>query len=95
MPADVKINIANTSLPEKPFGDLFYLIEETKSGCHQPEGILWIKTGRGWSHERRVSVLDVFPTILELMEIVCSSSGSHPRKGRSLVSDWSGAAAPA
>jgi hypothetical protein len=95
MPADVKINIANTSFPEKPFGDLFYLIEETKSGCHQPEGILWIKTGRGWSHERKVSVLDVFPTILELMEIVCSSSGSHPRKGRSLVSDWSGAAAPA
>ncbi|MGH6916893.1 MAG: hypothetical protein ACREJ0_04225 [Geminicoccaceae bacterium] len=95
IPPDAKIIIGNPSLHEKPFNDFFYLIDETKSGCHRPEGVLWFKTGRGRSHERKASVLDVFPTILDFMEVAYSPSGSHPHKGRSLISDWSVAHASA
>jgi Type I phosphodiesterase / nucleotide pyrophosphatase len=89
VPSDAKISIGNPATTEGLFRDFFYLIEETKSGCHHPEGVLWFKTGRGKFHERKASVLDVFPTVLDFMEVSHSPSESDPRKGRSLISDWS------
>jgi len=51
------------------FARHFYLIEGMKSGCHDPEGCLWIQSpsGRGVVHEGLVSILDVLPTQLGLM----------------------------
>lgn len=45
------------------FFDLFYQIDGMKSGCHHPDGILWIATGDG-RDMGRCSILDIFPTIL-------------------------------
>ena len=49
---------------EVPFFDAFYEIDEIKSGCHHPDGVLWFRTGEHRVHEEKVSVLDVFPTLL-------------------------------
>ena len=45
------------------FFDLFYQIDGMKSGCHHPDGILWIATGEG-RDMGRCSILDIFPTVL-------------------------------
>jgi hypothetical protein len=45
------------------FFDLFYQIDGMKSGCHHPDGILWLATGEG-RNAGRCSILDIFPTIL-------------------------------
>ncbi len=63
------------------FFDHFYQIDETKSGCHHPDGILWFKTGVHRVHESRVSVLDVLPTLLDHFGSSCG--GALP--GRSLI----------
>jgi hypothetical protein len=89
-PPDAKITIDTPARVERPFSEFFYLIEETKSGYHHPEGVLWFKTGQGRRHEQKVSILDIFPTILDLMDINYSRSEAHPIKGRSLVADWAG-----
>lgn len=64
-----------------PFFDLFYEIEALKSGCHHPDGCLWIRRGKHVVHKEKVSILDVFPTILDLFGL--DQSGCM---GRSLAS---------
>ncbi len=51
------------------FFDLFYAIDAIKSGCHHPDGVLWIRTGRHAVHRERVSILDIAPTICELIGV--------------------------
>jgi hypothetical protein len=54
-----------------PFFDLFYQLEDSKSGMHHPDGMLWVKTpGRGHrKHEGRVPLASVAPALLRLMEM--------------------------
>lgn len=69
----------NTTVPEnaqmvvngeqQPFFKTFYQIEETKSGCHHPDGVLWVKTGNHKVYPEKVSILDWFPTVLEHFEV--------------------------
>lgn len=66
-----------------PFSTLLYRIDATKSGRHHPDGALWIGDGRHARHETPVSILDVFPTLLDLMGI--EPSGNNGRRGTSLV----------
>jgi arylsulfatase A-like enzyme len=40
-----------------------------KSGCHHPEGVLWVRTGRHAVHSERVSILDVAPTVCDLLRL--------------------------
>lgn len=47
----------------------FYRINETKSGCHHPDGVLWFKTGNHQIMEKYASILDVFPTVCDLMAV--------------------------
>jgi hypothetical protein len=65
-----------------PFFDLFYQIDGVKSGCHHPDGILWIASGEGVDRGR-CSILDIFPTIL------AAFGKSHllpeDRRGKSLL----------
>ncbi|WP_156839642.1 alkaline phosphatase family protein [Novosphingobium aquimarinum] len=52
-----------------PFGSLFYQIEAIKSGRHHPDGCLWIQTGAHRRFEERPSILDILPTMLELLGV--------------------------
>ncbi|MEZ5659050.1 MAG: alkaline phosphatase family protein [Burkholderiaceae bacterium] len=52
-------------------GDFFYLMDAVKSGCHHPQGLLWIRSAR---HDldvsrQQVSILDILPTVLSLMQV--------------------------
>jgi len=49
--------------------EFFYRISEVKSGCHHPDGVLWLRTGAHDVMENKVSILDVFPTILDVMGV--------------------------
>jgi hypothetical protein len=86
---EAKITLGGASRIEKSFGELFYLIDETKSGGHHPEGVLWFKTGQAKHHKRKISILDIFPTILDFMEVGPSSEMHAEVKGHSLMRDWS------
>lgn len=45
------------------FGKHFYLIDGMKSGCHHPEGMLWIRNGTG-QDAGQCSILDIMPTVM-------------------------------
>lgn len=63
-------------------GDLLYAMDGTKSGCHHPEGALWIRTGNHSRHREHVSILDIFPTMTDLLGIETRNS---ERRGHSLI----------
>ena len=64
------------------FGDIAYKIDATKSGWHHPAGALWFRTGNHEKHETPVSILDIFPTMLDLLGI---KNTMNDRTGKSLV----------
>lgn len=54
-----------------PFFDLFYQIEEIKSGMHHPDGILWIRHP-SLEHSvqtEKVSLQTIAPTVLNLLDV--------------------------
>jgi hypothetical protein len=63
------------------FYDYFYQIEETKSGCHHPDGVLWIKSGTHKTHEEKASILDLLPTMLDYF----GCSADEKLSGKSLL----------
>lgn len=65
------------------FGSAFYQIEAIKSGRHHPAGMLWIQNGEHQRHSAPVSILDIFPTLLDLHGVTGALSEEH--RGRSLV----------
>ncbi|MBT5047956.1 MAG: hypothetical protein HOM58_05595 [Rhodospirillaceae bacterium] len=67
---------------ETEFFDLFYKIDEIKSGCHHPDGVLWFKLGDHKVHPDKVSILDVLPTLLEIYGVKRSLSAMQ---GHSLM----------
>ena len=64
------------------FSDVMYKIDATKSGRHHPAGALWFRTGTHASHEKPVSILDIFPTTLDLLGI---ENPTRDRTGVSLI----------
>ncbi len=64
------------------FGDLAYKIDATKSGRHHPAGAVWFRTGAHRVHDASVSILDIFPTALDLMRI---GPAPEDRTGTSLI----------
>ena len=57
-----------------PFARHFYQIDGMKSGCHDPEGCLWIQqpagsARRGRVHDQLVSILDSLPTQLAMLGV--------------------------
>jgi hypothetical protein len=71
--------------PEVRFGELFFQLDAIKSGKHHPQGALWFRTGRHTRHDQTVSILDVFPTLLEFYG--CQLPNDPPRTGRSLLDE--------
>jgi hypothetical protein len=66
------------------FFDLFYSIDAIKSGRHHPDGVLWLRTGRHTVHPEPVSILDIAPTIYDLIGVGELVDGDGLR-GASLV----------
>ncbi len=64
------------------FSDIAYKIDATKSGRHHPAGALWFRTGSHAKHEKPVSILDIFPTTLDLLGI---ENPTTDRNGKSLI----------
>jgi hypothetical protein len=69
---------------EASFKDFFYKIPATKNGRHVVTGSLWIQSPQPKVHDRAVSILDVFPTVLDFLG-ASSSAGSVSLKGHSLA----------
>ena len=63
------------------FSDIAYKIDATKSGRHHPAGALWFRTGTHSRHETPVSILDIFPTTLDLLGV---DNSTTDRTGTSL-----------
>ena len=70
IPRNAILKIAN-SKKSIPFFNIFYKIEDMKSGMHHPDGILWIRkpSCQHSIHQDKVSLLAIAPTILELLDI--------------------------
>jgi hypothetical protein len=81
VPQNAELQIGNRS---RPYWDVFYKIDELKSGRHHPDGCLWFKTGRHDVCAEKVSILDVLPTIAAAFRIAPPT-----RHGRALF-DWGG-----
>ena len=62
--------------------DIAYKIDATKSGRHHPAGALWFRTGHHSKHETPVSILDIFPTMLDLLGV---TNPAGERTGKSLI----------
>jgi hypothetical protein len=65
------------------FFDLLYAIDAVKSARHHPEGVLWLRTGEHAVHNEPVSILDIAPTIYDLMGV-----GNGAVRGTSLVTNF-------
>jgi hypothetical protein len=54
-----------------PFFDVFYQLEEMKSGMHNPDGILWIRMPEKGHrlHPGKVPLATLAPTILQLLSL--------------------------
>ena len=68
---------------EVRFGDMLYMIDALKSGCHHPQGALWIGGSKGRQFDSEVSILDVYPTILDMLGVAAPASGE--KRGASLL----------
>jgi hypothetical protein len=66
--ADAVIQLSDTgSIRSLRFFDLFYQIEQIKSGRHHPDGCFWVGTGVHRAHPGKISILDVCPTLLGML----------------------------
>jgi hypothetical protein len=61
-----RILVADGSGRSFEFDEIFYRIEEIKSGRHHPQGCLWIRTGAHNRHVEMASILDILPTVLDM-----------------------------
>jgi hypothetical protein len=76
VPSDAQLEFSVAGRREAvPYEQVFSLVEETKSGYHHPDGVLWIKSGTHRRHQEKVSILDVLPTVLGWLGFAQSSPG--------------------
>lgn len=72
--------IVSSAIPEFgcKFFDIFYRIDDLKSGRHHPDGCLWIQSGKHRQHADKVSILDILPTICKLLNVPISGYVGRP-----------------
>jgi hypothetical protein len=51
------------------FFEVLYAVDAVKSGRHHPERVLWVHTGEHAIHSGPASILDIAPTIYDLMGV--------------------------
>jgi hypothetical protein len=83
-PASADLMILDAHGAALPFGDFFYAIDATKSGCHHPSGALWVAGSNHHKIKEPVSILDIFPTTLDLLGV--ERENDLERTGVSLAS---------
>ncbi|WP_342618747.1 hypothetical protein [Rhodoferax sp. GW822-FHT02A01] len=66
--SDAQLNLG-VGQSATPFFGVFYRIEEIKSGRHHPDGCFWVKSGRHTQHPQKVSILDIAPTLLGMLQV--------------------------
>jgi Type I phosphodiesterase / nucleotide pyrophosphatase len=88
-PATIDLAISRSHGSAAPFSDFFYAIDATKSGCHHPAGALWFSGNSHHKVSAPVSILDVFPTTLDLLNI--DRGNDAERTGVSLMPHLVGA----
>lgn len=66
---DNAVMVHRRSGKQERFYEVFYRMEAIKSGRHHRDGVLWIKTGKHQAHTDRVSILEIFPTVLDLLNV--------------------------
>ncbi len=71
-----------TNAPPIKFFEPFYQIEGMKSGRHHPDGCLWIRRGTHHVADKKVSILDVLPTVLAHFGVPAATYS-----GRSLIGE--------
>ncbi|MGA3403349.1 MAG: hypothetical protein ABSC95_29390, partial [Acetobacteraceae bacterium] len=50
-----------------------------------PDSVLWFKTGQHRVAPQPVSILDLFPTLLDYFAVPVPRNGGYVREGRSLL----------
>jgi hypothetical protein len=73
-----RIITSNSSDTSFDYYEVFYRINETKSGRHHPDGCLWIRNGKHERHQEKVSILDILPTILAMYDLPTYDYAGHP-----------------
>ena len=55
----------------RPFFDVFYQADGTKSGMHHPDGVLWIRTPDRTHaiHSGKVPLRAIAPTVLKMFRV--------------------------
>lgn len=68
---DKEAVITNAHQKSMPFYQLFYPLSDVKSGMHQRDGMLWIRTlnKKHHVHSEKVAISRITPTILEFFNI--------------------------
>jgi bisphosphoglycerate-independent phosphoglycerate mutase (AlkP superfamily) len=61
------------------FGDLFFELEDVKSGMHHPDGMLWVRLPgtTPQRHAGKVPLASVAPTLLNLLSLPAPSHMIH------------------
>ncbi|MBP9693406.1 MAG: alkaline phosphatase family protein [Alphaproteobacteria bacterium] len=88
MPEDLLICFKGLASKNESFFDWFYEIEEIKSGCHHKDGALWFRIGKKKEVSSKIPLRDIFPTILDMLDVDYKPSEGHPFKGQSLMKSW-------
>ena len=83
LPQDTMLEIGGNKR-KVPFFDVFYKIDEIKSGCHHPDGVLWFKTGQFKEHKDKVSILNVLPTLTKYYGVPLKEDKNHKYFGEAL-----------
>ena len=84
VPADALVQLPDgDGMRSARYGELFSAVQETKSGYHHPDGVLWFKTGTHRRHADKASILDVLPTLLSQLQV--SAPADLAFKGRDLT----------
>jgi hypothetical protein len=86
LPSDAVIETEQTE--SLHFHEHYYALSHTKSGTHHPDSVLWFKTGHHEVHKEKVSILDIFPTLLDFFDIDMRREPelARSRAGRSILS---------
>lgn len=61
IPADAVLTINGARVP---FFNVFYALEEIKSGCHHPDGVFWVRSGQHRVHSEKLPILEILPMLL-------------------------------
>jgi hypothetical protein len=85
VPESAEVMLGGVSNQPQPYYEVFYHIDEMKSGMHHPDGVLWFKTGHHARHIDKVSILDVLPTLLDFFGVAPSSADARAFRGESLM----------